>query len=588
MTKRMKTAGPVNRNDDIALKIDSLGSEGQGVGRYEGLAVFVPFALPNEHVKAHIIKAASNYAVGKLTAVEVPSKDRREPRCSSFTRCGGCNLLHMDYAAQLEYKRNVVANALMRIGKVASPHVKRTIGMEHPYHYRNKAAFPFAMVDGRMCFGFFAPRSHRLVPIDGCLIENRALYNVAQAVHCWAEENDIAPYDEQTGGGTLRHVVGRITTTGDIMAVIVTKGQPKKLNALENMLTERCEGLKSIILNRNDEATNVILGDKYETLWGDDTLTEELCGFKFEISAASFLQVNPIQTEKLYAQVEAFFPERDGFEAMDVYCGAGTISMVISKHASHVTGIENVPSAVEDARRNAAMNGVTNADFICADAAAALPELIAKGARPGVIVLDPPRKGCDKAVLDAVAASGAERIVYVSCDPATLARDVSILTQSGYSLQSAQPVDMFPQTAHVETVVLLSKGEIDSKKVRVEFSLENMDMSGFQKGATYPQIKEYVREHSGLKVSSLYISQVKRKCGLDVGQNYNLSKKENVKQPQCPPEKELAIREALLAPGTHSHFESGKFSQFWPEPGTNPAQWVRLKTPFRVHPKQPN
>ena len=276
-------------------------------------------------------------------------------------------------------------------------------------------------------------------------------------MHCWAEENDIAPYDEQTGGGTLRHVVGRITTTGDIMAVIVTKGQPKKLNALVDMLTGRCEGLKSIILNRNDEATNVILGDKYETLWGDDTLMEELCGFKFEISAASFLQVNPIQTEKLYAQVEAFFPERDGFEAMDVYCGAGTISMVISKHASHVTGIENVPSAVEDARRNAAMNGVTNADFICADAAAALPEMIAKGARPGVIVLDPPRKGCDKAVLDAVTASGTQRIVYVSCDPATLARDVSILTQSGYSLQSAQPVDMFPQTAHVETVCLLSK-----------------------------------------------------------------------------------------------------------------------------------
>ena len=329
------------------------------------------------------------------------------------------------------------------------------------------------------------------------------------------------------------------------MAVIVTKGQPKKLNALVNMLTERCEGLKSIILNRNDEATNVILGDKYETLWGDDTLTEELCGFKFEISAASFLQVNPIQTEKLYAQVEAFFPERDGFEAMDVYCGAGTISMVISKHASHVTGIENVPSAVEDARRNAAMNGVTNADFICADAAAALPELIAKGARPGVIVLDPPRKGCDKAVLDAVTASGAERIVYVSCDPATLARDVSILTQSGYSLQSAQPVDMFPQTAHVETVVLLSKGEVDSKKIRVEFSLEDMDMSEFQDGATYTQIKDYVLEHSGLKVSNLYISQIKRKCGIEVGKNYNLPKSEDSRQPQCPPEKEKAIREAF-------------------------------------------
>lgn len=457
MTKRTKAAGPLNRNDDIELNIDSLGSEGQGVGRYDGLAVFVPFALPNERVKAHIIKAAPNYAVGKLIAVDTASRDRREPRCPAFMRCGGCNLLHMDYAAQLEYKRGVVANALMRIGKVESPHVRRTIGMEHPYHYRNKAAFPFAMVDGRMCFGFFAPRSHRLVPIDGCLIENKALYNVAEAVHCWAEENDIAPYDEQTGGGTLRHVVGRITTAGDIMAVIVTKGRPKKPNALIDMLTERCEGLKSIILNRNDGDTNVIFGDKYETLWGDDTLTEELWGFRFEISAASFLQVNPIQTEKLYAQVEAFLPEQNGFEAMDVYCGAGTISMVIAKRACRVTGIENVPSAVEDARRNAAMNGVANADFICADAAAALPNLIANGAKPDVIVLDPPRKGCERAVLDAIIASAAPRIIYVSCDPATLARDVSILTASGYTLQTAQPVDMFPQTAHVETIVLLQR-----------------------------------------------------------------------------------------------------------------------------------
>ena len=253
--------------------------------------------------------------------------------------------------------------------------------------------------------------------------------------------------------------------------------------------------------------------------------------------------MNPIQTEKLYAQVEAFFPERDGFEAMDVYCGAGTISMVISKHASHVTGIENVPSAVEDARRNAAMNGVTNADFICADAAAALPELIAKGARPGVIVLDPPRKGCDKAVLDAVAASGAERIVYVSCDPATLARDVSILTQSGYSLQSAQPVDMFPQTAHVETVCQLV---LRKPVVHVNIDVDVEELVQDKRGlATYGQIKDYVLEHTGLKVSSLYIAQVKQKCGIIERQNYNKLKSEDARQPQCPPEKEKAIMEAL-------------------------------------------
>ena len=536
---------PLNKNDDIELRIDSLGSEGQGVGRYEGMAVFVPFAIPNELVKVHIIKVAKNYAVGKLIKVIEPSKVRREPRCSSFTRCGGCNLMHMDYAAQLEYKRGLVENAFARIAKIEGVHVENTIGMDEPYHYRNKAAFPFAMVDGRMCFGFFAPRSHRLIPIDGCFIEQEPLYNVASAVHCWAEENDIQPYDEETGSGTIRHVVSRITTSGDIMAVIVTKGRPKKLNKLVDMLKERCEGIKSIILNRNDEDTNVIFGRSYETLWGEDSLTENLCGFEFSVSAASFLQVNPVQTECLYAQVEAFLPEKDGFEAIDVYCGTGTISMILSKRAKHVTGIENIKPAVEDAARNAERNGAGNADFICADAAEALPELIEKGTRPDVIVIDPPRKGCDKAVLNAITGSAVQRVIYVSCDPATLARDVRILVDGGYSIQKVQPIDMFPQTAHVETVVLLSKGEIDSKKVRVEFSLEGMDMSGFQKGATYEQIKAYVLKHTGLKVSSLYISQVKRKCGLDVGQNYNLSKKENAKVPQCPPEKEAAIVEAL-------------------------------------------
>ena len=536
---------PLNKNDDIELRIDSLGSEGQGVGRYEGMAVFVPFALPNELVKVHIIKVAKNYAVGKLIKVIEPSKVRREPRCSSFTRCGGCNLMHMDYAAQLEYKRGLVENAFARIAKIEGVHVENTIGMDEPYHYRNKAAFPFAMVDGRMCFGFFAPRSHRLIPIDGCFIEQEPLYNVASAVHCWAEENDIQPYDEETGSGTIRHVVSRITTSGDIMAVIVTKGRPKKLNKLVDMLKERCEGIKSIILNRNDEDTNVIFGRSYETLWGEDSLTENLCGFEFSVSAASFLQVNPVQTECLYAQVKAFLPEKDGFEAIDVYCGTGTISMILSKRAKHVTGIENIKPAVEDAARNAERNGAGNADFICSDAAEALPELIEKGTRPDVIVIDPPRKGCDKAVLNAITGSAVQRVIYVSCDPATLARDVRILVDGGYSIQKVQPIDMFPQTAHVETVVLLSKGEIDSKKVRVEFSLEGMDMSGFQKGATYEQIKAYVLKHTGLKVSSLYISQVKRKCGLDVGQNYNLSKKENAKVPQCPPEKEAAIVEAL-------------------------------------------
>ena len=535
---------PLNKNDDIELRIDSLGSEGQGVGRYEGMAVFVPFALPNELVKAHIIKVAKNYAVGKLIKVIEPSKVRREPRCSSFTRCGGCNLMHMDYAAQLEYKRDLVENAFARIAKIEGVHVENTIGMDEPYHYRNKAAFPFAMVDGRMCFGFFAPRSHRLIPIDGCFIEQEPLYNVASAVHCWAEENDIQPYDEETGSGTIRHVVSRITTSGDIMAVIVTKGRPKKLNKLVDMLKERCEGIKSIILNRNDEDTNVIFGRSYETLWGEDTLTENLCGFEFSVSAASFLQVNPVQTECLYAQVEAFLPEKDGFEAIDVYCGTGTISMILSKRAKHVTGIENIKPAVEDAARNAERNGAGNADFICADAAEALPELIEKGTRPDVIVIDPPRKGCDKAVLNAITGSAVQRVIYVSCDPATLARDVRILVDGGYSIQKVQPIDMFPQTAHVETVCLLSK--LNAKQhIEVNLEMDELDLTVAEKKATYDEIKAYVLEHSGLKVSSLYIAQVKQKCGIIERENYNKPKSEDAKQPQCPPDKEKAIKEAL-------------------------------------------
>ena len=535
---------PLNKNDDIELRIDSLGSEGQGVGRYEGMAVFVPFALPNELVKAHIIKVAKNYAVGKLIKVIEPSKVRREPRCSSFTRCGGCNLMHMDYAAQLEYKRGLVENAFARIAKIEGVHVENTIGMDEPYHYRNKAAFPFAMVDGRMCFGFFAPRSHRLIPIDGCFIEQEPLYNVASAVHCWAEENDIQPYDEETGSGTIRHVVSRITTSGDIMAVIVTKGRPKKLNKLVDMLKERCEGIKSIILNRNDEDTNVIFGRSYETLWGEDTLTENLCGFEFSVSAASFLQVNPVQTECLYAQVEAFLPEKDGFEAIDVYCGTGTISMILSKRAKHVTGIENIKPAVEDAARNAERNGAGNADFICADAAEALPELIEKGTRPDVIVIDPPRKGCDKAVLNAITGSAVQRVIYVSCDPATLARDVRILVDGGYSIQKVQPIDMFPQTAHVETVCLLSK--LNAKQhIEVNLEMDELDLTVAEKKAIYDEIKAYVLEHSGLKVSSLYIAQVKQKCGIIERENYNKPKSEDAKQPQCPPDKEKSIKEAL-------------------------------------------
>ena len=287
------------------------------------------------------------------------------------------------------------------------------------------------------------------------------------------------------------------------------------------------------------------LGQKCRTIYGMDTIEDTLCGLRFKLSPLSFYQVNRTQAERLY-EVAARYAGLTGQELLlDLYCGAGTIGLSMAGMARRLLGVEIVPQAVENARENARLNGIENAEFFCGDAGEAARMLAERGERPDVIVLDPPRKGCSPDLVRTVAEFGPKRIVYVSCDPATLARDLKLFAELGYPPVEAAPVDMFPGTAHVETVVLLSKGEIDSKKVRVEFSLEEMDMSGFQKGATYEQIKAYVLEKYGLKVSSLYISQVKRKCGLDVGQNYNLSKKEDAKVPQCPPEKEAAIMEAL-------------------------------------------
>ena len=304
-------------------------------------------------------------------------------------------------------------------------------------------------------------------------------------------------------------------------------------------------GLASVVLNVNRDKTNVALGKECRTLWGSDAIQDQLCGLTFRLSPLSFYQVNHDQAERLYEKAAEYAALTGDEVLLDLYCGTGTIGLSMANRAKKLLGVEIIPQAVENAKENAARNHIHNARFLCGDAAQAAAELERSGERPHVVVIDPPRKGCSPELVKTIAAMTPRRVVYVSCDPATLARDLKLFAQLGYPPVEATPVDMFPGTAHVETVALLSKGEIDSRKVRVEFSLEDMDMSGFQKGATYEQIKAYVLEHTGLKVSSLYISQIKRKCGLDVGQNYNLSKKEDAKGPQCPPEKEAAIMEAL-------------------------------------------
>jgi len=414
--------------------------------------------------------------------------------------------------------------------------------MDDPWHYRNKAQFPVA----KGAIGFYRARSHEVIDVPDCLLQSEAAGRLRTAVKDWMAKYAVPAYDERAKTGLVRHVYVRTNRAGRSLCCLLVNGRGVPREAeLIRALRDAEPGLAGVVLGVNQKHNNVILGDSYRTLWGEDTLTDTLCGLTFRLSVPSFYQVNPDQTEVLYGKAVELAGLTGAETVLDLYCGIGTIGLAMARRARAVWGAEVVPEAVDDAVANAARNGITNARFLCADAGEAARRLAAEGVRPDVICVDPPRKGLAGDVVDTIADMAPDRVVYVSCDPATLGRDVKRFAGRGYVLRQAQAVDMFPRTQHVETVVLLSKGEIDSKKVRVEFSLEDMDMSGFQKGATYEQIKAYVLKHTGLKVSSLYISQVKRKCGLDVGQNYNLSKKEDAKVPKCPPEKEAAIMEAL-------------------------------------------
>ena len=441
-----------------------------------------------------------------------------------------------------------VYDAVTRIGGIKDFEFKDIISCERPDRYRNKAQFPIGRAkDGSAVFGFYSFHTHRIIPCDDCLLQPEAFNSVIEITKRFIDKTNADIYDETTGKGRLRHLYMRLgEITDELMVCYVVNGNGlKQEDELVRMLKDGLPNLKSVIINSNREKTNVVLGKKNRVAYGSDHITDVLCGLKFKISPFSFWQVNRAQAEKLYGKAKEYANLQKDEILLDLYCGTGTIGLTMAENCKTLVGAEIVEDAIKNANENAKANGIENARFICADASKAAAQLKAEGLQPDVVVLDPPRKGCGEDVILTVAQMSPKRVVYVSCDPATLARDLEIFESNGYKTKEVTPCDMFPRTAHVETVVLLSKGEIDSKKVRVEFSLEDMDMSGFQKGATYEQIKAYVLEHTGLKVSSLYISQIKRKCGLDVGQNYNLSKKEDAKVPKCPPEKEAAIRDAL-------------------------------------------
>ena len=522
--------------------IDGYSSEGLGIARVNGAVVFVPHAVRGEEIDLRITKVMKTSCTGEIVKIHNPSPERMEPECPYAGKCGGCAYRHLTYPEELWTKRQRVQDALTRIGGLDLT-VEEILGAKNPEHYRNKSQYPVG-ADGSI--GFFQARTHKVVPIRRCLIQTEAADRTAQAVGEWMRRYKISAYDETTGKGLVRHVCVRVNRKGESLCCVVVNGNkvPREPE-LAAYVTVAVPHTVGVLLNSNTRRGNVVLGDKYRTLFGRNYLMDTLCGLEFKLSMPSFYQVNRDQAEVLYGKALKFAGLTGNETVLDLYCGIGTITLCLAKAAKRVIGAEIVPPAIRDAKENALRNHIENAEFFCGDAADIAAKLESDGLRPDVVTVDPPRKGLAPEVIASVAAMGPEKVVYVSCDPATLGRDVKIFREFGYEAKRAAAVDMFPGTAHVETVVLLSKGEVDSKKIRVEFSLEDMDMSEFQDGATYTQIKDYVLEHSGLKVSNLYISQIKRKCGIGVGKNYNLPKSEDSRQPQCPPEKEKAIREAF-------------------------------------------
>ncbi len=542
---------PLQKNQILTLRIERLSSDGSGVAHSpDGETVFVPGAAPGDEADVRIVKDCKRYAFGILDHLRTPSPDRIPVDCAVAGPCGGCSLRHLDYTAELRAKQENVTDAFRRIGGLDVP-VLDICPSPEVDRYRNKVQFPVGLdKNGNPCIGFYAGRTHRIVPCPDCKLQPGVLNDIGNALCRFFAENGIQPYNEETGRGLVRHIfLRRGAHSGQIMVCLVcTRPNFPHAEALCTRLREQFADIATILLNVNSKNTNVILGTETHTLYGPGYIEDTLCGVPVQLGPLSFYQVNTLAAERLYGIAAQYAQLTPDDLLLDLYCGMGTIGLSMVDHCRELVGVEIVPEAIESAKANAARMGdavAAKSCFFCADAGQAATRLAAEGLHPDVVMLDPPRKGCDEATLSAVVRMAPRRVVYVSCNPATAARDAAWLEQNGYHAEKVQPVDLFPRTKHCECVIALSKGEIDSKKVRVEFSLEGMDTSGLQKGATYPEIKARVLEQTGLKVSSLYISQVKQKCGLEVRENHHKAKSENVKQPQCPKEKEDAIVEAL-------------------------------------------
>ena len=552
------------KNDIVTLEIVDCGTDGEGIGKADGFTVFVKDAVIGDTIVAKIMKAKKNYGYGRLMEILKPSPYRVEPVCLSARQCGGCQLQAVSYEEQKVFKEKKLRGHLERIGGFTEFPMEPLIGMDDPYHYRNKAQFPVGRnKEGRIVTGFYAGRTHAIIENRDCALGIPQNKDVLDRVIAHMEKYNIAPYDEATGKGLVRHIFVRYGFfTGELMVCLIINGQD--LPHQRELVEKLCEipGMTSISLNMNKKRSNVILGDKVKTIWGEDYITDKIGDISYEISPLSFFQVNPKQTWKLYSKALEYADLHGEETVWDLYCGIGTISLFLAQKAKFVCGVEIVPAAIEDAKRNAQINHIENVEFFVGKAEEVLPREYEKnGVYADVIVVDPPRKGCDEMLLKTILKMQPKRVVYVSCDSATLARDLRFLCDNGYELKKVCGVDQFPQTVHVETVVLLSHKKPDSViNVKVEFGegegkipLDNIEKRAEsykpKERVTYKMIKEYIEEKYGFKVHTAYIAEVKRDLGLPMYDAPNAV--EELKQPRKhpTPEKVEAIKDAL------KHFE---------------------------------
>ena len=552
----------MKKDDVIEVKIEDMGVDGEGIGKADGITLFIKDAVIGDVVQAKIMKMKKSYGYARLLEVLTSSPYRVEPKCPVSRPCGGCQLQALSYDKQLEFKENKVRNNLKRIGGFTDIPMEPIAGMKEPYHYRNKAQFPIGRdKDGKLTAGFYAARTHSLIPVDECYLGAKINEPILGKILQIMEQEHIEPYDEKTHTGLVRHILIRFGfTTKEIMVCFILNG--KKLPKQEKFIAALTEipGMTSISVNRNEKDTNVIMGEKTITIWGSDYITDYIGDIKYQISPQSFYQVNPAQTKVLYEKALEYAGLTGTETVWDLYCGIGTISLFLAQKAKKVFGVEIVPQAIADAKKNAALNDITNVDFFVGKAEEVYPSYVSEHkeeAKAEVIVVDPPRKGCEESLLSTIVSMAPERIVYVSCDSATLARDLKYLCGHGYELKRVQAVDQFCQTGHCEAVVLLSHKKPDGHiNVKVEFGegegkvpLDNIAKraEGYKpkERVTYKMIKEYIEAKYGFKVHTAYIAEVKRDLGLPMYDAPNAV--EELKQPRKHPtaEKVEAIKDAL-------------------------------------------